>query len=173
MNRFIVFCFFALFFTFISASYSFVSSEAFWDEIYRSQSFCADLACEKSSVKKRPIKTSEWIKISPEVRAELRKIARTLVNENWPESILEGDFIIKGHTRLDEVYFLMKNNESIGYWISYSVRAWDVSTCDYDPIEHRDLSDCREGRIYEGAFVHSSLKDYNVDRYFSAHFKPL
>jgi hypothetical protein len=164
---------FALFFAFISTPHSFASSEAFWDEINRSQGLCADLTCEQSPVKKRLIKATEWSKMSPHIRAELRKIARTIVDEIWPDTILEGDYLIKGHTQLDEVYFLLKNDEIIGFWISYSVRAWDVSTCNYDPIEYKDLSGCREGRIYEGAFVHANLKTYDIDHYYSAHFKPL
>jgi len=148
------------------------ASLSFWDDIHQSQNLCANLSCNESPIKKQEITAAQWRKIAPDIREELRKIARRLVNENWPDTILEGDYVIKGHTRLDEVAFLVKNGEVIGFWIYYSVRAWDISSCDYDPIDNDNLASCAEGRIYEGAFVHLNLQSFDVDRHHAAQFKP-
>jgi len=162
-----------LFLSILLISSSALASTAFWDEIQISQNACGNLACDHSTIRKKLITTGEWRRLAPKARGELRRIARSLVNENWPDTILEGDYIIKGHTRLDNVYFLLKDDQIIGFWMLYSVKAWDVSSCDYDPIGHKDLTGCIEGRISEGAFVHLNLKTFEVDRYHAADFEAL
>jgi hypothetical protein len=144
----------------------------FWDDIRRSQNFCGNLICSESPIKKQEISATQWRKIAPDTRKALKRIAQKLVNENWPDTILESDYVIKGQTRLDQVTFLVKNGEVVGFWIYYSVQAWDTGSCDYDPIENKSLAACPEGRIYEGAFVHISLQSFAVDQFHSATFKP-
>lgn len=147
-----------------------MASGTFWDEVKRSQKICSNLECEASPLKKITITTSQWRKIPLETRNHLRNIARSLVDDTWTDTILEGDYVIKGHTRIDDVYFLVKNNDQVGFWIKYSVRAWDTSTCAYDPFDNRDLKPCQEGRIYEAAIVELNLTSFDIDPYFTARF---
>ena len=71
----------------------------------------------------------------------------------WADTILEGDFVADGKTRLDEVQALYKNKTLIGYKITYSERAWDTAYCSYDGIHNETLRGCTEGRIVEASYV--------------------
>lgn len=71
----------------------------------------------------------------------------------WADTILEGDFVADGKTRLDEVQALYKNKKLIGYKITYSERAWDTAYCNYDGLHEDTLRGCTEGRIVESSFV--------------------
>lgn len=149
------------------------ASDTFWKDVEIGQSNCPDLNCELSPVKKQAISSYQWRQIDLQTRNKLRSIARYMVNSYWPDTVLEGDLIIKGHTRLDQTYFVTKNEEVVGYWVVYSVRAWDVSTCNYDPIEYPSVEGCLEGRISEAAFIEVSLQSSRVDDHFSATFEAL
>lgn len=71
----------------------------------------------------------------------------------WADTILEGDFVADGKTRLDEVQALYKYKTLIGYKITYSERAWDTSNCSYDGLHDETLRGCTEGRITESSYV--------------------
>jgi hypothetical protein len=71
----------------------------------------------------------------------------------WGDTILEGDFVADGKTRLDEVQALYKNKTLIGYKITYSERAWFTADCSYDGIHKETLRGCTEGRILEASYV--------------------
>lgn len=71
----------------------------------------------------------------------------------WADTILEGDFVADGKTRLDEVQGLYKHKTLIGYKITYSERAWDTAYCSYDGIHEETLRGCAEGRIVESSYV--------------------
>ncbi len=93
----------------------------------------------------------------------------------WADTILEGDFHAAGQTRLDQVEALYSGEILIGYRITYSEKAWDLSQCEYYevPAEKRDqaLAKCAEGRISEASFVSPSFRTYIRDSNQFAEFQ--
>ena len=159
----------ALFFAMIIGSQAYAQ---FIKEVRRAQKQCSSLDCPNSPIKKVIMSQTEWLNLPLSTRRQLQTVARLLINERWPDTILEGDYIIKGPSRLEQKAWLVHNQEPIGYWIEYSVRAWDYSQCDFDPFQNPSLKGCIEGRIYEAAFVSLSLKEYDVDESHLAKFIP-
>ncbi len=90
----------------------------------------------------------------------------------WGDTILEGDYVADGRTRLDEVLVIKENMKVIGYAVSYSERAWYIGECAYTHRNPETLASCDEGRIYERSFVSLDLNDAEVDQNQFADFKP-
>jgi disulfide oxidoreductase YuzD len=88
----------------------------------------------------------------------------------WGDTILEGDYVAEGKTRLDQVYKLYKNNEIIAYQIVYSEKAWNISDCAYDG-NAATLLGCVTGRIVESSYVSLDFKEYFYDENTAAVFK--
>lgn len=156
----------------LGLSASVFAQAQFMSEIRRAQKHCRSLECPNSPIKKVIMSDSDWRTLPLSVRQHLRQVARNLVNERWPDAILEGDYVIKGPSRLDQKAWLLRGREPVGYWIQYSVRAWNYSNCDFDPFQNPSLKGCLEGRIYEAAFVSLDLKEYDVDENQLAEFYP-
>ena len=89
----------------------------------------------------------------------------------WGDTILEGDYVADGNTRLDEVRELRINNKTAGYLITYSEKAWNISDCAYDGLHPDSLNECLAGRIVESSYVSLDLKEYFYDDTTCATFK--
>jgi hypothetical protein len=87
----------------------------------------------------------------------------------WGDTILEGDYVADGQTRLDQASALYKNRELIGYKIKYSEKAWYVGNCEYNGSES-SLVDCDAGRIIEVSYVSADLQTFFVDEEQTASF---
>jgi hypothetical protein len=101
-------------------------------------------------------------RLANDVESTLKYVA-TIQAQIWADTILEGDYYAEGNTRLDNVMALYKDNEFIGYRITYSERAWFTGECDFDGEEETTLKDCQEGRIHESTFVSPDFKTYFRD----------
>lgn len=89
----------------------------------------------------------------------------------WGDTILEGDYVADGNTRLDSVRVLKINQKPVGYLITYSEKAWNISDCAYDGLHPEALNDCVSGRIVESSYVSPDLSEYFYDDTTSATFK--
>lgn len=147
------------------------SKKTFWSDLAATQKICPELNCPSGLLKKHEITQYQWRNLSIDIRKRLSQTARQIVNEIWPDTVLEGDFVIRGTTRLEEVQFVMKGLEKVGFWIFYSIKAWDVSNCGYDPIENPSFEGCELGRLYEAAYVSFAVDAYLVDASQKAFFK--
>lgn len=139
-------------------------------EIRLAQKKCPNLTCTSSTIQKQLISERQWRTFQRTERQKFQKMARRIVAETWPDTILESDYVIKGPSRLDEVHFIKKADQLLGYWIKYSVQAWDISNCNYDFIHSKDLSKCKKGRIVEGSFVDLTISTFEIDSYWIATF---
>lgn len=90
----------------------------------------------------------------------------------WGDTILEGDYVAAGNTRLDQIFVVQKGRDVIAYRIVYSERAWDTSNCSYDPGDRGSLENCTPGRISEASFIAPSLDDNAADEENYATFTP-
>lgn len=89
----------------------------------------------------------------------------------WGDTILEGDYVAAGDTRLDEVRALKIKGSLVGYLITYSETAWNISDCAYDGLHPESLNDCLQGRIIESSYVSPDLREYFYDDTTSAVFR--
>ena len=89
----------------------------------------------------------------------------------WGDTILEGDYIAAGDTRLDQVRELRINDKPVGYLITYSEKAWNISDCAYDGLHPDTLNECVSGRIVESSYVSPDLSKYFYDDTTCATFK--
>ena len=113
---------------------------------------------------------SEQQPIDADLKKALTRIAKSQA-QVWADTILEGDYVAEGYTRLDRIEEIYKHNILIGYLIKYSEKAWDTSDCSYDGIRDSTLAECTPGRIVESSFVSADLKDYFYDEKTGAKFQ--
>ena len=113
---------------------------------------------------------SEQQPIDSDLKKALTRIAKSQA-QVWADTILEGDYVAQGFTRLDRVEEIYKHNILIGFLIKYSEKAWDTSDCSYDGIRDSTLADCAPGRIVESSFVSVDLKHYFYDEKTGAKFQ--
>lgn len=98
----------------------------------------------------------------------LRKIAFDQA-QVWGDTILEGEFVSAGRTRLDTVVAYFKNERLVGFKIRYSEKAWDTSDCSYDG-KQASLKDCKLGRIFEESYVAPDYATFFTDEDRQADF---
>lgn len=85
------------------------------------------------------------------VKDQLRQAAYDQA-QIWADTILEGDFVAAGHTRVDSVTAVYKDDQLLAYKVTYSEKGWSTAECDYDG--HRaSLTGCPVGRISESSFI--------------------
>ncbi len=115
---------------------------------------------------------------TPFLEKELYKTLTSVAFEqaqDWADTILGGDFHAAGQTRLDQVDALYSGETLIGYRITYSEKAWDLSQCGYyqAPADQRAevLASCSEGRITEASFVSPSFDTFIRDSNQFAEFQ--
>jgi hypothetical protein len=89
----------------------------------------------------------------------------------WGDTILEGDFISEGSTRLDRVQAVEDpaSHALVAYRITYSEKAWAMEACEY--ADTGRLDGCKPGRISEASFVSPDLKSWITDDRFMADFR--
>ncbi|GEM_PF-3161725 len=154
--------------------------KAFISLLSKAQDICPDLNCKSSSVQKKLITTSIWRKLSPEIRKQIQTTIKNHYSQIWPDTILEDDYVVKGQSRIDEVSFLIYSDEKkqisstiVGYHVTFSVKAYDTSTCDYDPQTPSSLDSCTLGRIQESLFINNGFNIVVTNPYGLASFKEL
>ncbi|HEX7675495.1 MAG TPA: hypothetical protein VF412_15070 [Bdellovibrio sp.] len=108
--------------------------------------------------------------LEAQVRTDLKDIAVEQA-QVWGDTILEGDYVAAGHTRLDLVTGYYKNNVLVGYKIQYSEKAWFTGNCHYTGTRE-SLKDCKEGRIQETSYVSEDRGTYFTDEGRQADFAP-
>lgn len=89
----------------------------------------------------------------------------------WADTILEGDYVAEGNTRVDRVTLLSEKGKSVGYLVTYSEKAWNISDCLYDGLRPDSLAGCVSGRIVESSYVSLDFSRYFYDEKTAAVFK--
>lgn len=79
----------------------------------------------------------------------------------WADTILEGDFVIANPTTLEKIEAVWFGKTFVGFRITYSSEAWEVSECDSQ--KYRTSNSCLHGKIRESSFVNSGLSAWIRD----------
>ncbi|MGZ3691827.1 MAG: hypothetical protein ACXVAX_10005 [Pseudobdellovibrio sp.] len=108
--------------------------------------------------------------LEPGFKSKMQEIAFDQA-QIWADTILEGDYVADGKTRIDRIYKLYKNNQLLAYMLTYSEKAWDTSNCRYDGFHVTSLQGCTEGRIVETSFVSTDFKEFFYNEKTYAKFK--
>lgn len=105
---------------------------------------------------------------------ERQLIARAIstAENHWPDTILEGPYETDFNIRVNQIEKLTRDRKTIGYRLIVSAKAWEIDSCEYDPISQPDLNRCPPGHIVEALFISSDLKEVFVDDKFYADFIP-
>ena len=109
--------------------------------------------------------------LSPEIQNTLFEVAQYQA-QIWADTILEGDYVSAGDVRLDEVTAFYRGAELLGYNISYSETAWNISDCAYDGAPE-SLKSCTSGRIFETSYVSNDMQTFFSDEERFAQFLSL
>ncbi|KHD87434.1 MAG: hypothetical protein OM95_14480 [Bdellovibrio sp. ArHS] len=149
----------------------FVGGRDFYDLMEQYNQVCTDI-CKKPfyhTVVYRDGQTSALL-----TNNDLTALKKIMIQQSniWADTILEGDYHAEGNTRLDEVVAIFKSAKLVGYKITYSERAWDIGSCDYDYEDESEdkFAGCTEGRISERSFVNTDFKTYFRDDNAMAEF---
>lgn len=91
------------------------------------------------------------------------EVASTEQAQVWGDTILEGDYVSDGHTQVDQVVALYKDNVLQNYKFTYSEKAWMISDCDYNIALPESLKSCVSGRIIESSYSSPDFKKIDRD----------
>lgn len=135
--------------------------QSFRAEIAKLSDLCTSKTCKEPYAKQLTFHHKRKKNIEIGLKILMERIAFSQA-QLWGDTILEGDYVADGKTRLDQVTVLYKNNKLIGYLVRYSEKAWDTSSigCAYDGIHDETLAGCAQGRIIESTYVSPDSKDY-------------
>jgi disulfide oxidoreductase YuzD len=117
--------------------------------------YCTSKTCQ-SPYEMRTIDLSD---AAPSVIQKDLKNAAIEQAQIWADTILEGDYVSDGRTRLDQAFAIYRNAQLVSYFITYSEGAWDVSLCHYDGQSNDTLNDCKRGRIVESVYLSPDLNN--------------
>lgn len=138
------------------------NGDKFYEEAARFENACSQDPCRnpyrKILVYNQKTRANA---LSIPVRDGLKAVAHDQA-QVWGDTILEGDYVASGRTRLDIVYAFYKKDKLVGYKIQYSEKSWFTGSCDFDG-KRASLKKCSEGRIVEVSFVSPDLKTYFSD----------
>lgn len=144
--------------------------DKFYEEAAHFENACKNAPTCKAPYRRQVVYsvTEGKNKISQDLQKSLQKIAFEQA-QIWGDTILEGDYVADGNTRLDEVTAYYKSNKIVGYKIQYSEKAWYTGDCNYDG-KQESLKECRQGRISEVSYVSPDLMTYFSDEERYAQF---
>ncbi|KYG66953.1 hypothetical protein AZI86_07980 [Bdellovibrio bacteriovorus] len=131
---------------------------SFWDIIEEFNN-CEGPTCEQIYEEKELVSEGT---LPAALEKALMEVAEDQVRV-WGDTILEGGYITRGETELNEVVAIYKNKKLIAYRIIYSQAAINTDSCDYDYENEETLEDCTEGRITETSIVSPDFKEYDID----------
>ncbi|MFN7823982.1 MAG: hypothetical protein ACK5P6_01325 [Pseudobdellovibrionaceae bacterium] len=140
----------------MTTSFAFANPRDFKADVRRSQKECPRLNCAQGKLHLETLSVSEFRNLPLEEREKLREVAFDLA-QIWGDTILEGDFEANHQIKLDAVEYVVEGSTIVGYRLTYSASA-------------KDLSSGREGRIVESGFVHKSFRGPFQDHHSLAIF---
>lgn len=118
---------------------------------------CGMEACSSQALTRHTLSGEELASLSSDLRDLLQRKATELSNV-WADTILEGDYYADTEVRLDSLEEIFRGNRLIAYRITYSAKAWDTGSCDFDAENLKTLAQCESGRIFESGFVSQDLR---------------
>ena len=126
---------------------------------------CSFGNCNPGVFSSRELYTSDSPKKTSLKTAEVAAFQKIAEQQSyiWMDTVLEGPYTTDGKTVLDNITAIFKNKKLIGYRISYSEKAWNTETCEYDSENEDSLKDCDQGLISEGTWVSPALTTFFRD----------
>lgn len=166
---------FILFFCLLSVTIPSLADDYFWQLLNHSQTACLDLNCPNSLLQKQNLSSEDWRRLDRETRKTFLQFAREQIRELWPDTILEGDLYAIANVKIDATFALTDKTAPstqpiAGYWVIFSVEAWDLTTCQIDRYNRKELSQCKKGRIREAFFVDHQLTSKESDPHLPAYY---
>ncbi|MNT00345.1 hypothetical protein D3C72_1347740 [compost metagenome] len=146
------------------------NGDKFYEEAAHFENACRDGACKPPYASQIVyVQDKNFDKLTVDTKQRLRAIAQDQTSV-WDDTILEGDYVATGRTRLDSVVAFFKKDRLVGYKITYSKKAWFTGECHYDGRNRETLQGCKEGRIAEGSYVSADTLTYFSDEERYAEF---
>lgn len=138
------------------------NGDKFYDEAAHFVNACATGDCQAPYSTILAYSQKSRINKMNQTHLELLRTVAFTQAQIWGDTILEGDVVASGRTRLDTVVAYLKNNRVVGFKIRYSEKAWNTEDCAYDGSKS-SLKTCKVGRIYEESFVSPDYATFFTD----------
>lgn len=139
--------------------------------VKRLSTACDEAACQQPFSRRIVYRHGEGSTLKPDLQSQLQQLAFDQA-QIWADTILEGDYEAQGPTQLDQVVIFYEAGKEVGYLITYSERAWELSDCKYNGVNQDQLQNCLQGRIVEASYVSVTLQDVIMDEKNMARFYP-
>lgn len=139
--------------TFLSFGFAHADFKA---KITSAQHSCPGLTCRDQSIQAVAMTGDEMKNLKLKTSQKLELAAWDLA-QIWGDTILEGDYVAHDDVHIDKLEKVMEGPQHIGYRVTYSSLAWDISDCNYEPEQPHTREDCVPGRIVERGFVSMNL----------------
>lgn len=123
---------------------------------------CTHFSCQQDQLASRTLTSQELTALPSDTRTQLQAKAEELASI-WADTILEGDYFADEKVQLDQVEVLFRSGQLVGYHLTYSSKAWDTSTCNFDGSDLSNLKTCDQGRIVESGFTTVDFKALERD----------
>lgn len=136
----------------------------------QAQNTCVRLSCQQDQLDHKSLTQAEIQSLPEDVRGSLQNRAEKLANI-WSDTILEGDYWADDVVELNKIEELYKGRILVGYRITYSSKAWDTSTCEFDTDDLSTLKACETGLITESGLVTADFQRFERDPKALATFK--
>lgn len=134
---------------------------------YAQEEICQNSFSQKVLFKLMPVKP---LSLDKATHGQLERIAFEQA-QIWGDTILEGDFVAAGDTRLERVVGIYREHSLVAYLISYSETAWSTADCAIEDENPESLKGCVQGVIRESAFVSPTLQTVLTDDEHYAEFE--
>ena len=144
----------------------------FQKQVLEAQKNCPHLDCDGTSVQVEAYGHDEFRSLPKELRAQLKNAAVLLAHELWPDTILEGSYLNADRYRVEALEKVLNNGVQVGYRITYSDKAWNTDTCDFNPQIPESIAKCETGRITDSAFISLDLQTTLRDEAAWAAYSP-
>lgn len=129
------------------------ASDVFQRRVEDVQTRCPRLNCPAENIWVVTFPASEQKKLTKDEKTTMKNEILQLVGDMWPSSILQSTLKNSNRLRIDKIEKLVVEGKHAGYRVSYSDKAWELNTCQYDANNPDSLKDCKTGRIFESAFM--------------------
>jgi len=140
-------------FSFLLLGVAHAEEPSFEQRVQNEQRRCPRLNCPSGQVWVVHMSDHDQRAIPAANRSQIKNLIQMMVHESWTDTIQQGDLKIFDRLRMDQYEKLMVDQKHVGYRVTFSEKAWDLTTCSYQAQNLDSLSTCATGRIQQSVFI--------------------
>jgi len=129
--------------------------------VERVEAKCPDMDCPQDRLHLLPVNGEEFAQTHAQQMSQMTSLVKDIASDEWPDSILEANFYVQEINpqivKIDLVFDKV-TQQTVGYRLIYSNKAWSLDNCNFDPRKPDTLQSCQAGNFLEIAFATMDLK---------------